>query len=142
MLVVKVATPLAFKEPVPSIVESSSKVTVPVGVPEVAGVTVALNVTASWSRDGFAEETSVTDVPALSTVCIRTGDVLPLKSSLPPYTAVFECTPRARVEVVNAASPSLTVAVPSVTEPFLKVTVPVGAPEVVGLTLAVNVTAS
>ena len=40
----------------------SSNVTVPVGVPEVAGVTVAVNATALPKADGFSAETRDVDV--------------------------------------------------------------------------------
>jgi hypothetical protein len=48
VLVEKVATPgfAPFKEPVPSVLDPSLKVTVPEGGPPEAGVTVAVKVTA------------------------------------------------------------------------------------------------
>ncbi len=59
----------------------------------------------------------------------------------PPYAAVIvACVPTASDEVLNVACPDpLTVPVPSVVVPSLKVTVPVGPG--LGLTIAVNVTA-
>src|SRR6201987_1793172 len=51
------------------------------------------------------------------------------------------CVPPASLEVVNFAIPLLSAPVPSVVVPSLNVTVPVGVPEVVAFTVAVNVTA-
>ena len=57
------------------------------------------------------------------------------------YTAVIECAPTVSVDVVYAALPLVIAIVPKIVEPFLNVTVPVGTPEVTGLTVAVKVTA-
>lgn len=76
------------------------------------------------------------------TFCVSTGDVLPVKSALPPYTAVIEWLPTVRVEVVNFALPALSVRAPSTVAPFLKVTLPVGIPVVDECTVVVNVTAA
>ena len=46
----------------------------------------------------------------------------------PPYTAVMECEPSAKVEVANVATPAFSVPVPSVVAPSLNVTVPVAVP--------------
>jgi hypothetical protein len=51
----------------------------------------------------------------------------------------MECVPTDSDEVLNVALPLLSVPVPSVVEPFLKVTVPVGVPPL-EVTLAVKVT--
>ena len=51
----------------------------------------------------------------------------------------MEWPPKDRVEIVNIALPLLTVPVPRVEEPFLKVTIPVGVPAV-DVTVAVKVT--
>ena len=56
-------------------------VTVPVAV---EGETVAVNVTEDPYVDGFADETSVTVVLALFTVCVSVGDTLPLSFASPP----------------------------------------------------------
>ncbi len=56
--VVNVATPL-LSVPHPSTVVPSLKETVPVGVPPLASVTRAVNVTACPCCDGLAEELSV-----------------------------------------------------------------------------------
>jgi hypothetical protein len=76
------------------------------------------------------------------TVCVRAGEVLVRKLPSPAYTAVIEWEPPESEDVVNVASPeALSVPVPRVVAPSLKVTVPVGVPT--GLvTVAVNVTDS
>src|ERR1700680_1406988 len=126
--VVNVALPL-LSVPVPSTVALSLNVTVPVGVPEVAGFTVAVKVTAWPNADGFTEETTEVVEVACFTPCDRAGEVLPAKLASPLYTAVMEYVPIVSVAVVNAAVPALSVPVPSVPAPFLNVTVPVGVPE-------------
>ena len=136
--VVNVAFP-ALSVPVPSRVVPSLNVTVPVGVPVVAGFTVAVKVTAWPNADGFTEETTEVVEAAWFTACDRAGEVLPAKLASPLYTAVMECVPTVSVDVVNAAFPALSVPVPSVAVPFLNVTVPVGVPDV-AVTVAVNVT--
>ena len=65
VVVLKVATPLAFNAPVPRLVDPSRKVTVPVGTPLPDwGVTVAVNVTL-WPVVTCAAE-------AVSTVVVAT----------------------------------------------------------------------
>ena len=54
----KVATALALSVPVPSVVDPSLNVTVPVGVPELVEVTVAVNVTDCPNVDGLGDEVS------------------------------------------------------------------------------------
>ena len=54
--------------------------------------------------------------------------VLELKLMSPPYTAVMEWAATMRDEVLKVAWPEARVPVPSVVEPSLKVTVPVGVP--------------
>ena len=56
---------------------------------------------------------------------------------MPPYVAVIECEPAVKVVVLKVARPLLSVPVPRVVLPSLKVTVPVAAE---GATVAVNVT--
>jgi hypothetical protein len=58
------------------------------------------------------------------------------------YTAVIECDPTARDDVLKVAEPALSVPVPIDVVPSLNVTVPVGVPlpGAVVLTVAVNVT--
>ena len=72
--------------PVPSEIVPSLNVTVPLGVPEVAGLTVAVNVTVCPDTEGFADETSVVDVAAALPlmVWVSTGEVLPVKLASPP----------------------------------------------------------
>lgn len=65
-------------------------VTLPVGVPEVAGAAVAVNVTSCPKFEGFSDDTTAVVVPSLFTVCIRIDDVLPMKLVSPPYVAVME----------------------------------------------------
>jgi hypothetical protein len=77
-----VALPL-LSVPVPSVVEPFLKVTVPVGVPPLE-VTVAVKVTDWPEVDGFREEVTEVEEVACLTVCVSTGEVLPLKSVLPP----------------------------------------------------------
>jgi hypothetical protein len=137
--VVSVAFP-RLRLPVPSRVAPSLKATVPVGVPEVAGFTVAVKVTAWPDFDGFTEDTTEVVEAAWFTPCDRTGEVLRAKLASPLYTATMECGPTVSFVVVNAALPALSVPVPSVAAPFLNVTVPVGVPEPAGVTVAVKVT--
>src|SRR5205807_3291232 len=84
------------------------------------------------------EATLVVDVRRF-TVCVSTDDVLAANVLLPPYTAVMLCGPAVSAAVANVAWPELSVPVPSVVVPSLKVTVPVGVPPL-PVTVAVNVT--
>ena len=70
-------------------------VTKPVPV-MVSGLTVA-----STSAEVGASEVR-TGTPLL-TICVSTGDVVPMKFVSPPYCAVMECTPWVRVDVANVA---------------------------------------
>ena len=76
------------------------------------------------------------------TVCVNVSETLVLKFALPLYVAVIKRVPVANVEVVNVASPALSVGAPNVVPPSRKVTVPVGVPTpgTTALTVAVNVT--
>jgi hypothetical protein len=110
----------------------SSKVTVPVGVPEPEELTVAVKVTVRPTLAGLGEpEMEVEVVPPVLpvTVCESAADVLPLKLESPPYTAVIEFEPVDSEEVARVARPLLSDPFPSVLAPSLKVTVPVGVPE-------------
>ena len=83
---VMVACPLR-SVPVPIDIVPSLKVTVPLGVPEVAGLTVAVNVTVPPKAAGFAEETKLVEVAVellLVMFCVSAGDVLPVKFASPP----------------------------------------------------------
>src|SRR5713101_5934473 len=68
--VMKVAIPVAFSVPVPSVVAPSKKVTVPLGLPDPGDTTliVAVKVTDVLKDDGFCEDMTVVVVPALLTV--------------------------------------------------------------------------
>jgi hypothetical protein len=74
--VVNAAFP-AVSATVASVVMLSLKVTVPVGVPELAAFTVAVNVTDWPNVDGFSEDTTAVDVACLFTTCDNAGEVLP-----------------------------------------------------------------
>ena len=69
----------------PSLVEPSMKVTVPVGVPlpGAVAVTVAVKVTDWPKTDGLAEEVTTVLVPSWLTVWVRAADVLMAKVELP-----------------------------------------------------------
>jgi hypothetical protein len=141
--VVSDATPLPLSVPVPRVIVPSRKVTVPVGVPDVLDLIVAVNVTGVPLDVEAAELTSAVVVALAAAgvmVSIIAADVLPAKFALPLYFAVIECVPTASVDVVRVATPPLfNVPVPSVVVPSRNVTVPVGAPPMPGLTVAVHV---
>ena len=61
------------------------KITVPVGVPApgATALTVAVKVTVWPDTEGFNEELTVVVVLALLTVCVKSGEVLPLKLPSP-----------------------------------------------------------
>ena len=83
---VMIAWPLR-SVPVPSEIVPFLKVTVPLGVPEVAGLTVAVNVTDCPDTEGFAEETRLVVVAVellLVMFCVSAGEVLPVKLTSPP----------------------------------------------------------
>jgi hypothetical protein len=68
-------------------------------------------------------------------------EVEPAKVALPEYTAVIVSVPAVIPLSVKVATPDeATVAVPSNVVPLKKLTVPVGVPVGVGLTVAVNAT--
>jgi hypothetical protein len=77
--------------------------------------------------EGLAEEDKVTEEFTLVTVCVTTGEVLPLSLASPPYTAVIECEPPVSVEVLYVAFPTLSATVPRAVFPSMKVTDPVAA---------------
>jgi hypothetical protein len=80
--VVNVAFP-AVSATVPSTFVPSLNATVPVGVPEVAGFTVAVNVTDCPTADGFSEDATTVDDNALFTVCVSFGEALAVKFASP-----------------------------------------------------------
>ena len=83
--VAKVATPdEVLRLPVPSVVEPSLKVTVPVGVPAPPlDVTVAVNVTNWPNAAGFCEDVSVMLLPLWLTPWLKTV-AEPAKFGSPP----------------------------------------------------------
>lgn len=69
------------------------------------------------------------------------ADELTLKSASPLYDATMLCVPALSAEVEKVATPlPFTGEISSCVVPSMKVTVPVGTPEIPGLTVAVNVT--
>jgi hypothetical protein len=72
-----VTVPPLLSVPVPSVVDPSSKVTVPEGVPAL-DVTVAVKVTEAPKVDGFREEVSEVEVEAGLTIWVTTGEALAL----------------------------------------------------------------
>lgn len=143
--VVKVVQPALFNVPVPSVVAPSMKISVPVGVP-VAGastLTVPVKVTDCPHTDGFTVAETAALMEPLLRVWVKTGEVLPVKKPSPLYTAVIECEPTTRLDVLNVANPeALKVLVPRVVAPSLKATVPVGVPVPGGTTMTVAVKVS
>jgi hypothetical protein len=63
-VVFRVATPLEFNVPGPSVTVPSLNVTVPLGVPDVEDFTVAVSVIDRWKLEGFFEEANVVVEPA------------------------------------------------------------------------------
>ena len=128
-----------LRDALPRDVVPSKNCTVPVAV---AGDTVALNLTLVPKVDGLRLEVRVVVVPAGLTVWASEVEVLPLKVASPPYTAVIECAPPARLAVERVATPAaLSADEPRVVVPSLKLTPPVGVPvPEEDVTVAVNVT--
>ena len=83
-----------------------------------------VNVTVCPRVDGFADELTFVVVVALLTVCCTAPDVPLLKIALPAYTAVIECFPGAKDELVNLALPAANVPTPKFTGPSLNITCP------------------
>jgi len=142
--VVSDATPLPLSVPVPRAIVPSRKVTVPVGVPDVLDLIVAVNVTGAPLDVEAAELTNAVVVALAAAgvmVSIAAAEVLPAKLAVPLYLAVIECVPTVSVDVVKVATPlPLSVPVPSKVVPSRNVTVPVGVPPLPSLTVAVHVT--
>ena len=138
-----VAVPEAFSVAAPRVVVPSLKVTLPLGVPEAAGFTVAVNVTELPDRIGFALDVS-TVVVVSSIISVRAADRLEASLALPLYAAMMEWDPTARELVVKLATPDPfnVTGEPSAVAPSLKVTVPdgTGAPCGIEATVAVKVT--
>jgi hypothetical protein len=87
---VKVVRALLFKARVPSVVVPSRKVTVPVGVPELLDVIVAVNVTCVPLDAEAAELTNAVVVAAGVMVSVIGTEVLLAKFAVPPYLKVIE----------------------------------------------------
>ena len=104
-------------------VEPIKKRTLPVGVPNCAD-TVAMKVTDLPKIEGFTDETRVTVVGPLVTVCETVFEVLALKVASPLYAAVVECVPILRLPVMKAALLLLTGTLPRMVAPSEKVIVP------------------
>lgn len=64
--------------------------------------------------------------------CVKIGEALPVNFASPLYVAVMECDFAARLAVANDAVSPVSVTVPNIAVPSLKVTLPVGVPELVG----------
>ena len=112
--------------------------TLPEGVPEEL-LTVAEKITGWPYPDVVSDEVKVICDVAVSTVCVKTGEVLPFSLPLPEKTAAMACWPNDKVEVEKLATPSTTGLTPSVTVPSLNVIDP---PSGVGRTKALNLTTS
>src|ERR671923_1044522 len=80
-----VATPLVKVTDEPKLEPSILNWTVPVGVPPpgAIGVTVAVNETGWPKQLGLTEAVTTVAVSALSTICVRLGEVLVLKLASP-----------------------------------------------------------
>lgn len=140
VVVLKVATAEALRVTVPSVVVPSLKVTVPVGVPDTEAVTVTVRVTVPPGKAGLGKALKAV-VVFCWTVCVSGAEVLAASFVSPPYAAVMECCPGGRDKVVNVATPeALSVPVPIIVAPSLKMTDPVGMPEKAGVTITVKVT--
>jgi hypothetical protein len=88
--VVNVATAPLFSVPVPSVVVPSRKATVPVGVPEVLVVIVAVNVTGAPLEAEGAELSNAAVVAAGAIVSTIAAEVLLAKLALPAYLQAIE----------------------------------------------------
>lgn len=97
---------------------------------------------ANCVADAESEELVATFAGA-ATVTATAAEVDPEKFASPEYTAVTECDPTLRLDVLNSAAPEeFKPPVPICVPPSLKVTEPVGTPVPdVGAIVAVNVTA-
>jgi hypothetical protein len=127
------------------VVVPSRKVTVsPLGgkpEPGEVTLTVAVKVTGLPEAAGLIESLRAVVVTAWPTVSVAVP-LLVVKLVSPPYEAVIVSLPTDRVVVLNVATPPLSVPVPSVVLPSVKVTVPVGVPAPGELALTVAVTVS
>jgi hypothetical protein len=127
-----------------SVVPPSLKVTLPVGVPVVTLLTVAVKVMDVPTIAGLAEETSaVCELSFSETIwSAESVPVLGLKLVSPPYSAVMVCVPAESAEVAHAACSADKATFEQIgVTPSLKVMLPVGLPAETALTVAVKVTA-
>ena len=81
-VVVSVALPLLPTGAVPRMVEPSWKVTLPVGAPPAADVTVPVSVTGVPDREGLADEVTLVVVELLAVVQVSGGLVMRLLSKV------------------------------------------------------------
>jgi hypothetical protein len=126
---------------VPRLAPAFLNVTVPLGVPPEADVTVAVKLTLSPKLEGFVLDSSVVVVANFPTTCVSTAEVLVRNAVSPAYFAVMECEPTVRDDVVKVALPPASGAVPRVAALFLNVTSsPSGGAMEPALTVAVKVT--
>jgi hypothetical protein len=88
--VVNMVTAPLFSVPVPSVVVPSRKATVPVGVPEVLAVIVAVNVTGAPLEAEGAELSNAAVVAAGAIVSTIAPEVLLAKLALPLYLQAIE----------------------------------------------------
>jgi len=84
VLVAKVAIPLAPTLPVPNVVDPSRNVTVPVIVPAVVELTVAVKVAEAPTVEGFNDDVTAVAVIVVVTVCVTEAEVLAAKLVSPP----------------------------------------------------------
>src|SRR5579863_6606273 len=130
---------LAVSGTLPRTVIPDLNVTVPVGLPLVVTVTVAVNVTVCPTVEGFRLETTTVLLGYLLTTCFSAVDVLPVLFTSPRYFAVTEWFPDALNEASMLACPFTSVAEPSDRVPDLKSTVPLTMPWCWLVTVAVKV---
>jgi hypothetical protein len=136
-VVVRVAVAERSRATVPSVVDPSWKVTVPVGAISLGETarTTAVKVTGEPTIDGLAEEMIVALAAAGtggapgSTIWVKTADVPAIKFTSPLYTAEIACDPAVRPETLSVACPleSRTL-LPRLVEPSRNVTLPLGVP--------------
>ena|SRR5579863_7960228 len=112
----KVADPLE-RVAVPTIVDPSLNVTVPMGAEEPEPVTWAVKTTACPYNEGFSEEDTEVVVGFLLTTWVIAVDVLAAKVASPAQAALIEWEPAASVVVVKLAAPLFVVLVPIVRPP-------------------------
>ena len=141
MLTLALVTPLVLvRVSVARVEPPSSKVTVPVGVKEPAGTTVAVKVMLCPLTEGLLLEVSGVLVTAC-TFCVNADEALPRFTVSPLNTALMECEPFVRLLITRTAcnEPSR-VPAPSTVVPSRNVTVPLGDPVPDVETVAVKVT--